>query len=61
MKTYTVTFTENDLRTNGELLKRTQLTGKEVPAFNALMSALMAAKEVAEIEPAKPEVAPIAK
>lgn len=46
MKSYTITFTERDLKAAWEFLRRTPLKGEEVPAFTSLANALKSAKPV---------------
>ena len=45
MKTYTITLTESQLTTLQTFLKRTNLSGAEVPAFMSVVTALKSAKE----------------
>jgi len=45
MKTFTITLTESQLTTLQTLLKRTNLSGAEVPAFMSVFTALKSAKE----------------
>lgn len=53
MKSYTITLTESQLTTLQTLLKRSNLSGAEVPAFMSVITALKSAKEK-QPEPAKP-------